>query len=84
MALILIYMGAALLISAICSVLEATLLSTPMSYITSLEMQGKKGAAQLKKFKQNTDRPISALLDLYVLQSSSLLPLHSSRDFQPH
>ena len=70
MALILIYMGAALLISAICSVLEATLLSTPMSYITSLEMQGKKGAAQLKKFKQNTDRPISAILILNTIANT--------------
>ena len=62
MVLIIIYMAAALLISAMCSVLEATLLSTPMSYITALEMQGKKGAALLKKYKHNTDRPISAIL----------------------
>ena len=68
--MILIYMGAALLISALCSVLEATLLSTPMSYITSLEMQGKKGAAQLKKFKQNTDRPISAILILNTIANT--------------
>ena len=49
-------------VSALCSVLEATLLSTPLSYITGLEEQGVKGAKRLKKLKQNTDRPISAIL----------------------
>jgi CBS domain containing-hemolysin-like protein len=55
-------MFAAMAISALCSVLEATLLSTPISYITGLEDQGVKGAKRLKKLKQNSDRPISAIL----------------------
>lgn len=63
-------MTAALLISAMCSVLEATLLSTPMSYITALEMQGKKGAALLKKYKHNTDRPISAILVINTIANT--------------
>ena len=63
-------MAAALLISAMCSVLEATLLSTPMSYITALEMQGKKGAALLKKYKHNTDRPISAILVINTIANT--------------
>lgn len=62
MELILIYMSLALVISAMCSLLEATLLSTPMSYVTSLETQGVKGALRLKKLKQNIDKPISAIL----------------------
>ena len=57
-----ICMFAAMAISALCSVLEATLLSTPISYITGLEDQGVKGAKRLKKLKQNSDRPISAIL----------------------
>ena len=48
-------------VSALCSVLEATLLSTPLSYITGLEDQGVKGAKRLKKLKQNTERPIAAI-----------------------
>lgn len=55
-------MIAAIAVSALCSVLEATLLSTPLSYITGLEDQGVKGAKRLKALKQNTDRPISAIL----------------------
>lgn len=57
-----ICMFAAMAISALCSILEATLLSTPISYITGLEDQGVKGAKRLKKLKQNSDRPISAIL----------------------
>lgn len=70
MTLIIIYMLAALILSGMCSVLEATLLSTPMSYITSLEQQGVKGAARLKKFKSSIDRPISAILILNTIANT--------------
>ena len=60
--LLIIYMLLSLIISALCSVLEATLLSTPMSYITTLETQGAKGWERLKQYKTNIDRPISAIL----------------------
>lgn len=57
-------------LSALCSTLEATLLSTPLSYITGLEEQGVKGAARLKKLKQNPDRPISAILCLNTIANT--------------
>ena len=53
--LIYIIMLVSIGMSALCSTLEATLLSTPLSYITGLEEQGVKGAARLKKLKQNTE-----------------------------
>lgn len=59
-----------ILMSALCSTLEATLLSTPLSYITGLEEQGVRGAARLKKLKQNTDRPISAILCLDTIANT--------------
>lgn len=62
MELIIIYMLLSLVISAMCSILEATMLSTPMSYITTLETQGAKGWKRLKEYKTNIDRPISAIL----------------------
>ena len=62
MELIIVYMAFAILISGICSVLEATLLSTPLSYVTTLETQGVSGAERLKELKVNIDRPISAIL----------------------
>ena len=56
--------------SALCSMLEATLLSTPLSYITGLEEQGRKGVARLKRLKQNSDRPISAILCLNTIANT--------------
>ena len=63
-------MIAAIALSALCSMLEATLLSTPLSYITGLEEQGYKGAERLKKLKQNSDRPISAILCINTIANT--------------
>ena len=62
MELIITYMLLSLVISALCSVLEATLLSAPLSYISNLESQQVKGWELLKQYKTNIDRPISAIL----------------------
>ena len=59
-----------IVLSALCSTLEATLLSTPLSYITGLEEQGRKGAARLKRLKQNSDRPISAILCINTIANT--------------
>ena len=63
-------MIASVLVSALCSTLEATLLSTPLSFITGLEEQGAKGASRLKKLKQHPDRPISAILCLNTIANT--------------
>ena len=68
--LIYIIMLLSIALSALCSTLEATLLSTPISYITGLEEQGVKGARRLKKLKQNPDRPISAILCLNTIANT--------------
>ena len=68
--LIYVIMFSAIIISALCSTLEATLLSTPLSYITGLEERGVKGAATLKHLKQNPDRPISAILCLNTIANT--------------
>ena len=68
--LIYIIMMAAIALSALCSMLEATLLSTPLSFVTGLEEQGTKGAARLKRLKQNPDRPISAILCLNTIANT--------------
>ena len=57
-------------LSALCSMLEATLLSTPLSFVTGLEEQGIKGAVRLKRLKQNPDRPISAILCLNTIANT--------------
>ena len=68
--LIYIIMLIAIALSALCSTLEATLLSTPLSYIAGLEEQGTKGANRLKRLKTNTDRPISAILCINTIANT--------------
>ena len=68
--LIYIIMFASIVLSALCSMLEATLLSTPLSFITGLEEQGVRGAKRLKNLKQNPDRPISAILCLNTIANT--------------
>ena len=68
--LIYIIMFVSIALSALCSTLEATLLSTPLSYVTGLEDQGVKGAKRLKSLKQNPDRAISAILCLNTIANT--------------
>ena len=67
MGLLLLYLFSALTISFLCSILESVLLSTPMSFISMKEGEGHKSAALLKKYKQDIDRPISAILSLNTI-----------------
>lgn len=67
MGLMFTYLIGALAISFMCSILEAVLLSTPMSFITMKEEQGVKTAARLKEFKSNVDRPVAAILSLNTI-----------------
>lgn len=64
MTIILLYLFGALAVSFLCSVLEAVLLSTPVSYISMKESQGDKTAPLLMKYKTNVDRPVAAILTL--------------------
>ena len=65
MGLIILYLTGALSLSFLCSVLEAVLLSTPMSFISMKESQGDKTASLMKQYKNNVDRPVGAILSLH-------------------
>lgn len=67
MTLILLYLLGALALSFLCSVLEAVLLSTPMSFITMKEKQGHPSAVRLRDYKVNIDRPVAAILSLNTI-----------------
>lgn len=69
MALLLIYLFSALLISFLCSVSESVMLSTTASYIESISHKGK-GARLLKKMKKNIDRPLAAILSLNTIANT--------------
>lgn len=67
MTLLLIYLLGALAVSFICSVLEAVLMSTPLSFITMKEDEGYKPAARFKRYKTDNARPIAAILSLNTI-----------------
>lgn len=57
-------------VSFLCSVLEATLLSTPLSYATMREEEGYKPATRFIQYKQNSSRPIAAILSLNTIANT--------------
>ncbi len=67
MGLLLFYLALALLVSFLCSVMEAVLLTTPISFISMKEEQGLKAAILFKQLKSNIDRPLSAILSLNTI-----------------
>lgn len=65
MTLLITYLLIALLVSFMCSILEAVLLSSTSSYIESLSKKGNSNAVEiLKELKSNIDKPISSILIL--------------------
>ncbi|WP_300300226.1 CNNM domain-containing protein [uncultured Muribaculum sp.] len=61
------YLIGALALSFLCSVLEAVLLSTPMSFITMKENEGAKNAPRMREYKSSIDKPIAAILSLNTI-----------------
>lgn len=53
-----------------CSILEAVLLSTTVSYAAQKEEEGSSIATLLKKYKADIDRPISAILTLNTIANT--------------
>jgi len=70
MGLLLVFLLGAMAVSFLCSVLEATLMSTPISYITLREDEGYKPAVRMKAYKQNSSRPIAAILALNTIANT--------------
>lgn len=60
----------ALVVSHICSLLESIMLTTPMSYVNTLEQRGAAGAERLKRLKSQIDRPISAILVMNTIANT--------------
>ncbi len=62
MTLLTIFLVLAIGVSFFCSIAEAVLLSVRPSYVTALELKGKRGAQTLAKLRGNLDRPLAAIL----------------------
>jgi len=66
MSALLFYLSVALVISFICSLTEAVLLSIPQSYLASIK-DNQKWAGSLLSYKEDIDKPLSAILSLNTI-----------------
>ncbi len=64
MLLLFVYLALALLVSFLCSIMEAVLLSTPTSYLMVKEGEGAGWATSFLKIKGHIDKPLAAILSL--------------------
>ncbi|MEN8927930.1 MAG: hemolysin family protein [Flavobacteriales bacterium] len=67
MTLLIAFFVLSIVFSFLCSIWEAVLLSITPNYVTTLENKGGTVAENLVKFKQNIDRPLSAILTLNTI-----------------
>lgn len=67
MLLLIIYLLLALVVSFLCSIMESVLLSTPQAYLVSKEEEGVKWASPYLVYKENIDKPLSAILTLNTI-----------------
>lgn len=70
MTLLFVFLLSAMLVSFVCSVLESSLMSTPISFITMREEEGYKPATLMKKYKTDTSRPLAAILSLNTIANT--------------
>ena len=71
MTFLIIIVVMSLSISAICSLFEAVLYSTPIMHIETLEKSGSAPAKVFKKLRMNVDRPITAILSLNTIANTA-------------
>ena len=67
MALLIFYLLLAIVVSFLCSILEASLLSFTPSYIESLGDEKPDLSRELRKLKDNVDQPLAAILSLNTI-----------------
>ena len=67
---LIVYLIAAIGISFFCSMLEAALLSTTPSYTQAKLNEGSRTGKLLNEFKNNIDRPLSAILTLNTIANT--------------
>lgn len=67
MGLLIAYLLLALLVSFLCSILEAVILSVTPSFVAIEEQKSATRAAKLKALKSDIDKPLSAILSLNTI-----------------
>lgn len=67
---LLVFLLGSMAVSFLCSILEAVLMSTPLSYVSMMEEEGYGPAKKFKLFKQDSSRPIAAILSLNTIANT--------------
>ncbi len=67
MGLLLLYVAVALVVSFVCSILEAVLLSITPSYLAVLDQDNHPIAGQLRELKEDIERPLASILSLNTI-----------------
>jgi CBS domain containing-hemolysin-like protein len=67
MAVLLLYLFLALVVSFLCSIMESVLLSMPQSFLMVKQQEGHKWAHSYSRLKANVDKPLSAILSLNTI-----------------
>lgn len=67
MGLLAFYLLLALVVSFLCSILEAVLLSVTPSYVAAMEQEGRAAGKRLRLLKEDIDRPLAAILSLNTI-----------------
>ena len=70
MIVLLAFLLGTLIVSFCCSLLESVLLSTPISYISMREEEGDPNAVLMMKMKEESDRPLAAILSLNTIANT--------------
>ena len=70
MELLLLFLFGAMGISFLCSVLESVLMTTTYSYINVREEEGYTPASLMKSYKDDTSRPLAAILSLNTIANT--------------
>lgn len=64
MTLLIFFLALTLLVSFLCSILEATLLSANILFLLKHGQEGRKSAIKMIEYKTNIDKPLTAILSL--------------------
>ena len=70
MGLLLLFLLGAMAVSFLCSVLESVLMSTSLSYINLREEEGYGPASLMARYKDDTGRPLAAILSLNTIANT--------------
>jgi CBS domain containing-hemolysin-like protein len=67
MALLALYVALAIGVSFLCSIMEAVLLSVTPGYLASISGEKPDTSSRLRRFKENIDEPLAAILSLNTI-----------------